>query len=271
MCPINIWRKPMNILIVTDIEGVSGVATAGEAWDRTSEGFKEACHKLMIDVNAAIRAAADSGAEEIYVIDGHNGGGNFVVEELDKHATQIRTHDLPQLIRKVYAVVMVGYHAKAGTRYAFLDHTQSSYYFHHYYYNGKTIGELTQIGAFAGHFDVPCVAVAGDRAACIEAKEVFGDTVAVAETKYALVKKEAICHDIKETEKAIYEAVKCGIADRDKIAPLKVSLPLEVMIEFNTTDMCDMWSANNPHAERVDGYCLRSVKEKIESFLDVLL
>jgi D-amino peptidase len=261
----------MNILIVTDIEGVSGIAKAGDAWDRSSEGFQEARHKLMIDVNAAIRAAADSGAEEIYVNDGHNGGGNFIPEELDKRAIQIGVHDLPGIVRKVCAVVMVGYHAKAGTRYAFLDHTQSSYYFHHYYYNGKTIGELTQVGAYMGYFDIPCVAVTGDRAACIEAKEVFGENVATAETKYALVKNEAICHDIKETEKEIYEAVKKGIADRDKIPPLKVKLPLEVMIEFNTTAMCDEWCANNPHVERVDGYCARSVKTKIESFLDVLL
>ena len=261
----------MNILIVTDIEGASGISRINEVLERESEAFKSACHNLMIDVNAAIRAAADAGAEEIYVLDGHTGGGNFIASELDGRAKQIGGLDLTWAIKKVCAVALVGYHAKAGTRYAFLEHTQSSYYFHNYYYNGKAIGEITQVGAFAGHFDVPCVVVTGDRAACIEAKEVFGENIAVAETKYALVRNEAICYDVKETEKAIYEAVKKGIEDRDKILPIKVSLPLEVKVEFNTVVMCEQWHANNPHLERVDGYSLRSVKDKIEGFADVLL
>jgi hypothetical protein len=78
--------RPIVAVKHTDIEGASGISRINEVLERESEDFKAACHNIMIDVNAAIRAAADAGAEEIYVLDGHNGGGNFIASELDGRA-----------------------------------------------------------------------------------------------------------------------------------------------------------------------------------------
>jgi len=75
----------MKILIASDMEGITGVTT----WDQVTPGHVEYTRfrRLMTqDVNAAIRGAFDSGADEIIVADGHWNGSNIMVEELDPRA-----------------------------------------------------------------------------------------------------------------------------------------------------------------------------------------
>ncbi len=75
----------MKILIAADMEGITGVTT----WDQVDPTHPEYIRfrKLMTeDVNAAIRGAADAGATEIVVADGHSRGSNILIEELDPRA-----------------------------------------------------------------------------------------------------------------------------------------------------------------------------------------
>jgi D-amino peptidase len=79
----------MKILIATDMEGVTGVTT----WDQVMPGHTEYTRfrRLMTqDVNAAIRGAFDSGADEVIITDGHWDGSNIVIEELDRR-TRLNT------------------------------------------------------------------------------------------------------------------------------------------------------------------------------------
>ena len=261
----------MNVFVLTDLEGISGVDSINDIFDVDSEGFRRALERLMADTNVAVRAAFDAGAEKVYVCDGHGGGKNFIEGALDARATQVWVKDFPQVIRDVDAVVVIGTHAMAGTPKAFLDHTQSSKTIHHYFYDGKRIGELAQIGVYAGHFGVPCVAVSGDRAACNEARELFGEHVAIATVKETEVRNSAVCVDFATADTRIYEAVKDGIANRRLILPLAQKLPFEVAIEYNTTALCDDVCRARADVERVDGYTVRTRKDKIETYYDVLL
>lgn len=261
----------MNVFVLTDLEGISGVNSINDIFDADSEGYRRALERLMADTNTAVRAAFDAGAEKVYVCDGHGSGKNFIEGALDARAKQIWVKDYPSAVRDVDAVVAIGMHAMAGTQRAFLDHTQSSKTIHHYFYDGKRIGELAQIGVFAGHFGVPCVAVSGDRAACAEAKALFGERVSVAVVKETDVRNQAICVDFEATEKRIYEAVRQGINDRHLVPPLVQSLPFDVSVEYNSTALCDEICHARADVERVDGYTVRSHKEKIETYYDVLL
>lgn len=261
----------MNVLILTDLEGISGVDSINDIFDTDSEGYHRGLERLMADTNTAVCAALDAGAEKVYVCDGHGCGKNFLEGALDARATQIAVKDFPWVIRDVDAVVAIGMHAMAGTQRAFLDHTQSSKTIHHYFYDGKRIGELAQIGVYAGHFGVPCVAVSGDTAACAEAQTLFGEHVSLAVVKTAEVRNSAVCVDLETAEARIRAAVLRGLADRNLIPPTVQALPFEVAVEYNTTSLCDDVCRANPNAERVDGYTVRTVKNKIESYLDVLL
>lgn len=261
----------MNVLIVTDLEGISGVNSIDDIFEKESEGYRRGRERLMADTNTAVRAAFDAGAQKVYVCDGHGGGKNFIEGALDQRAVQISVSRNPETIHDSDVVVAIGMHAMAGTQRAFLDHTQSSKNIHHYFYNGKRIGELTQIGVYAGHFGVPCVAVSGDLAACNEAKALFGENVAVAVVKETDVRNSAICVDYDTAEARIYQAVKEGIANKHLVPPIIQALPFEIAVEYNSTARCDEVCKARADVERVDGYTVRSVKTKIENFRDVLL
>ncbi len=79
-------------------------------------------------------------------------------------------------------MIFVGYHAKAGTPDAVIDHTWSGSVTD-VSVNGVSLPEAGFNALIAGHYDVPVVLVAGDRAVCDQAEALFGEveTVAVKE------------------------------------------------------------------------------------------
>ena len=80
------------------------------------------------------------------------------------------------------AVVFLGYHARAGTPNALLEHTSSGNVTS-IAVNGVLLPEAGYNALISGHFDVPVVFTAGDRAICNQVTELFGEveTVAVKE------------------------------------------------------------------------------------------
>jgi D-amino peptidase len=80
------------------------------------------------------------------------------------------------------AVLFVGYHAKAGTPDALLEHTMTGNVTD-VSVNGVSLPEAGVNALIAGQFDVPVAFVAGDQAICAQSKNLFGsvETVAVKE------------------------------------------------------------------------------------------
>ena len=258
----------MNIFIMTDIEGISGVDT-GEVWDSTSEAYKEGVLRLMEDTNAAIEGAFRAGADRVLVYDGHGGGKNFIKEMLDKRAEQVTDYDMPGLFNDCKAFLMIGLHAKAGTRCAFLDHTQSSKNWYNYYINGKTYGELAQEAAYCGAYGVPVVMASGDEAACREAMEMIPG-IECAVVKKAEGRMRAHSIELDKAHALITEAVVRGITKADSIAPFRPALPMELKVEYTYTHICDEVMRGTNRLERVDGRTVRRTVDKIQKFGDVL-
>ena len=259
----------MKVFIVTDLEGVSGI----DRMEQVAENTLFARERLMADVNATIRGAFDGGATEVYVVDGHGGGNNFLPGKLDPRAEQVNLitpYGLEKLIASD-AIFSIGAHAMSGTQNAFLDHTQSSLCWHDYYVNGRKFGELGQQAIFAGTFSIPLVMVSGDFAACAEAREYLGN-LQTAVVKYAVKRNEAVCVPLAEAENAIYAAAKNAIADIPSAKPFRILLPAEIKVEFNRADYCeDTLEASGFQYERLDGRTLRKIITKIETFRDILL
>ena len=53
------------VYIITDLEGISGVYDISQIMDKDSQGHLDACERLVIDTNAAIRGAFDGGADAL--------------------------------------------------------------------------------------------------------------------------------------------------------------------------------------------------------------
>lgn len=250
----------MRILVAADMEGVSGVVD----WDQVDPEHKEhdRFRRMMTDeVNAAVRGAYDAGARSVLIADGHAAGRNILIEELDPRA-QLHSGS-PSPLGMVAGVeenpdgaLFIGYHARAGTEMAVLDHTWSSQRVANLRINGDVVGETGLNASLCGHFGVPVLMVSGDRAVCEEARTLLGDIETVA-VKEATGRSAASCLSPQAAQERIYEggrrAVK-RLQSGDEFQPLRISAPVRLTIEFPSSGMADQ-AALLPGADR-EGRCV---------------
>jgi len=235
----------MKILIAADMEGVTGVVN----WDQVRPGHSEYVRfrNLMTeDVNAAVRGALETGADEVWVVDGHWAGGNILIEELDPRAILISGSASPLSMMQgvdetVDGVIYVGYHARNGSANAVLDHTWSSLSVANVWLNDILTGEYGLNAAVAGHYRVPVVMISGDQTACAEAVALPGD-LETAIVKQAVGRYAAECLSPRSAQAAIFEAACRAVrrlAQSQAPAPFVVELPVQIRIEFFASHMAD--------------------------------
>lgn len=242
----------MKTLIAVDMEGISGVT----GWDHVLPDHAEYARGrqwMTADVNAAIEGAAQAGASEIVVTDGHWNGSNILIEALDPRASLINGTPSPlSMIQGVQdgvdAVVFIGYHAMAGTRNAILDHTWSSLRMHNFWLNGTLAGEIALNAASCGHFGVPVVAISGDQSACAEASALIKG-IHTAQVKKANSRMNAECLSLERAHDEIITAVRNGIESRSKIKPFTLPGKVTFAVEFFRSEMAD-WAESLPGSTR---------------------
>lgn len=257
----------MRVFIITDLEGASGVDHA-DMIEPVTEGYRKACEYLMADTNAAVEGAFAGGADEVFVVDGHGGGGNFIDGALHPRAQMPGNEKVFYGTWEGYdALVCVGAHAMAGTTRAFLDHTQCAKSIFDYKVDGKCYGEMGQQAITAGFFGFPLVAVCGDEAACREAKGLVPE-VACAVVKRAEQRNVAECVEQKEALARIFAAVKDGVERYRQIKPYQISLPAEISVTYYRNDMCDEVMREGLVRE---GRTLKKTIDTIHCYVDVAI
>lgn len=261
----------MKLLIATDMEGITGVMH----WDQVTPGHAEyeRFRKLMTgDVNAAIRGASDAGVEEIVVMDGHWFGYNIIIEELDTRAKLISGTGGPLAMvegvtRGVDAVFFVGYHARAGTQNAILDHTWSSSRVHNVWLNNTLVGETGLNAAVCGQFGAPVLMVSGDQTLAAEAEALLPGVVS-AVVKYASALMCAECLPPEESEQLIYSQAYAAVQrfhTGKNPVPYTPKSPLKLKVELGNTEFADK-AAMLPGAKRLDG---RTFELKANSMVEL--
>ncbi|MBC7288858.1 MAG: M55 family metallopeptidase [Armatimonadetes bacterium] len=245
----------MKVYIITDMEGITGIWRQEMVDPSRPEHYNIGRRLLMGDINAAIRGAFDAGATEVVVNDGHGGAPHIILEEMDERAEYVRPNGpgdvMVGLDETFDAMFHIGAHAMAGTRNAFLDHTQSSTSWYNYYLNGKKYGEIGQSAVIAGHYGVPLLLVTGDEAACREAENLLGPgNVVTVAVKKAIGRQWARCLHPKRAQQMIYEGAKKALQLVGKVEPYRIETPIRVRLEFYRTDMADPYE-NHPRVERV--------------------
>jgi len=254
-------RRDVKIYIHTDLEGISGIDSM-DMIERSGPRYRACCELLMADLNAAVDGAFAGGATHVTVLDSHGGGRNFILDLLDKRAENDTKPNKKWwgILDASYAgTFFIGAHAMAGTLNAFLDHTQSSVSWHDYSINGRRMGELGQWALVAGHFGVPMLMVAGDEAACAEAREFF-DPVETAAVKRGIGRNRADLVPLDEARARIREAARRAVALVGKAKPFTMKKPLEITLEYNRADYCD-GAASKPGIQRLDARTVRWVTD----------
>lgn len=161
----------MKILVMTDLEGVSGIKDFDGWCTPESRFYDVACRLLTLEVNAAVEGFFAAGAAYVEVADGH-GYGAIDVELLDPRVEYARgwPEAWPFGLDDTFdGVAWVGQHAKASSEFAHLCHTQGFNYID-LAVNGVSIGEFGQFALCAAELGVPAFFAAGDLAFTKEAK-----------------------------------------------------------------------------------------------------
>ena len=181
----------MNIYILTDLEGISGIYCR-EQVSADESLFGEGRRYLTREINICAEACKAAGADKVYVRDGHGAGDNVIWDKLsnatDVLISGVTADDRYPGINDCDAVILLGYHAMAGTPRAILEHTMSSKKVQNYFINGKKVGELGLDAAILTEYEKPIIMVSGDDALCAEAKEFLPRVTAVE------VKKASSCY-----------------------------------------------------------------------------
>lgn len=258
----------MNIFILSDLEGIHGV-TSIEQMDRTSHGYRLAQASLAESVNIAADTCFKCGADMVFVLDSHGGGGNIVDKSLDKRITQVNVPQWQELLvnGKIDFQIELGCHARAGTIGGFLDHTINSKQWFSYRVNGIEYGELGIHGIVCGAYNVPIIACSGDETACTQAKEYIPDI-------YAAVVKHAFCRNsavaFENAASILKTTIETAIKNRYNIKPLKVEFPLTIELTYYRTDMCEQALENCPvNVTRVDARTLKKTVNKVINYYDL--
>ncbi|MEO5826711.1 MAG: M55 family metallopeptidase [Gemmatimonadales bacterium] len=164
------------IYISVDMEGVAGVVHEDQTnpFDqRWSAEYSRACRLMTNEANAAIEGALAAGASRIVVNDSHWHMRNIIAEAL--HPVAELSSGSPKPWSMVHgvdagfdALFLVGYHSRAGTAQAGIDHTYTDV-IHDVRLDGESVGELGLNAALAAEHGVRTTLVTGDAAVCREA------------------------------------------------------------------------------------------------------
>jgi len=222
------------ILIVTDVEGVGGVNHADEQLLPGQRRFEESKRLLTGEVNAAIEGALAAGASEIVIWDGHDGSRALSIDQIHPKAVLLQGRPTPAdyyLKPKLYdGIVFIGQHAMAGASNGVLAHSQS-FAIEQIAINGQPVGEIGQVAAIAGFFEIPLIMLAGDQAACDELLTIQPKAEIVAVKRLAgKASVFSLSHD--EARARIRQATRAAIGRLKDFAPWKVKGPVELKFVY---------------------------------------
>jgi D-amino peptidase len=222
------------IFIITDMEGVGGVNDREEQVLPGQRRFPESQRLLTGEINAAVQGAVTAGATEIVIWDGHDGSRSLSIDEIHPAAKLIQGKPTPAnyyLAPRLYdGIMFIGQHAMAGTQNGLIAHSQS-HSIKRITINGKEAGEIGQIVAIGGYFDIPVIMLAGDQAACDEflGYQPKAPTVAV---KRLAGKASSLSLSHAEARRRIESAAREAVLRVKEFKPWKLAGPVEMVFEF---------------------------------------
>ena len=233
----------MRILIISDMEGVSGIVR----WEQVLAGkpmFEEGRRLYTEDLNAAIRGAFNGGADEVVVMDWHGAGGGYsfnspIPDKLDPRCTYVVQERVPQYTKVLEegcdAALLIGMHARAGTEDGVMNHTVFGSAWQNLWFNGTLVGETGVNAALCGTWDCPVVLITGDEATCLQGVELLGREIATVPVKRGLGSSSAVLIPPARAREMIEQGAKEAIGKIGSVKPYDPGKPCEILVEFKST------------------------------------
>jgi len=253
------------------MEGISGIVHGDQTSPGTAE-YADGRKWMAQDVNAAVEGALEAGATGDVVKDSHGSMRNIDPDDLHPKAILISGTPKPLSMMQgidasFQACLFIGYHAKAGTENAILDHTISGSVVRAIKVNGLELPELGLNAAIAGYYGVPVLLVSGDAAVCRQSTEVLGKDVTTVQVKEAYGRLAAKLVPLAEARRMIKAGVKEALAKLDRAKPFKMAAPYTFELGYHVSAQADMGAMLLPSIKRVDARTLSfTTDDYIEGF-----
>jgi len=225
----------MRAYILTDLEGVCGVASDKElSASGDAPAYQRARSRQLAEINATIRGLKAAGADDILVYNGHGPAWDLPPELLERPARLVAGHPvedgLPGLDDSFNAFCVIGQHAMAGDAAGVLDHTGSNLHYQDMILNDKPVGEFGLSALLAGEYNVPTVLASGDRALCVEAKDLVPGIYTV-ETKAGLSRNAAIHRHPADVCDELEQQAKLALEGASHTRPPKMDPPYDLTVK----------------------------------------
>lgn len=239
----------MRILIMSDMEGVSGIVT----WSQVTGGkpmYEEGRRLYTEEINAAVRGAFDGGATEVVVVDCHGAGDDWtfntlIPDQLDERCEWVAHHPwgayTEMFERGCDGCLLIGMHARAGTPDGVMCHTISTTRWRNLWFNNDLVGEVGINAAVCGDYGVPVLLVTGDEATCRESAELLGPGLTTVAVKRGLSRYSARQIPPVRARRMIQEACRDVVHRRAGAAPYVPVRPTTITIEVDTVDKADLF------------------------------
>ena len=221
----------MKFLIMTDIEGVTGVTTY-----RQAENSQLGRDMLMHDLLSVIEGIRSEENHDIVVYDMHTDGRNIDMTRLPEDVPVVMGKPINGKIYRGLGgdydgLFMVGLHAMSREPGAMLAHSYLIEY-DAIHINGELVGEIGVERALAGQQGFPLVFVSGDDMGCREAKN-LDSKIVTAVVKESLDEAQALCYPPAKTGKLLKEAAAEAVRKAKSIAPKVLGENVTVRVKFS--------------------------------------
>lgn len=225
--------RRLKVFISVDMEGLAGVVSGMEV-SPTQPDYPHFRAIMAGETNAAVEGAFRAGATEVLVRDSHGDKRNLLPGDVDPRARLLRgassgpKNMMEGIDSSFDAVVFIGYHAKAGTAGAILEHTSTGNVVD-FAVNGVSLPEGGYNALTAGLYGVPVVFAAGDRALVEQLRGLLGPIAAVA------VKEEigdaSLGMSPKRAQEEIRAGVELAIRNRARARVYKLASPYTMVLK----------------------------------------
>ncbi|MBN1808366.1 MAG: M55 family metallopeptidase [Planctomycetes bacterium] len=244
----------MKVFVSVDMEGISGI-TLPEQVSRSESLYAQARQFMTQDANACAEGCFRGGARQVVIWDAHASGFNMLWDQIDPRVTLSqgrselgRMHD----IASFDALILLGYHAMAGTKCAVLEHTMSSAAWQNFWLNGRKAGELAIDAGIAGDAGVPCIMTSGDDKLCREARS-WIKGIYTAQVKTGLSSFGARLLSPQAAHKLIADTAEKACSDYRKVKPLKIKKPVKMRLELVERRPAPRSDAAKSFLKQIDG------------------
>ena len=246
----------MKLFIAIDLEGICGVVSEADTAREGAAAQRARAH-MRADLDAVLAGCAAAGADRIVVCDAHDDGRNLDPAGLPGSVTLVSGSPAPGsmlegLAPDCHAALFVGYHARAGTLGAVLEHTWS-YKTYSVSVGDLELGEFGIAALLAGELGVPAAYVSGDDKVAAEAAALVPGIVTTV-VKTGVRREAAGFVPPEEARGRMTRDVQAALTAVARPAPLRWSgEPLR--LTFTRVQFCDL-AETCPGATRLDGRTL---------------